>query len=82
MMWLKKRREKNKKNAKFDIDEVKRLEEKIRTRKEMLDEDQELEQLFMQLQFIYPDDKADDKAYFSAVIKEMMGILGQPFHQN
>ncbi|WP_339696247.1 AarF/ABC1/UbiB kinase family protein [uncultured Roseivirga sp.] len=51
-------------------------------RKEMLDEGQELEQLFIQLQFIYPDDKADDKAYFSAVIKDMMGILGQPFHQN
>ncbi|MGW8122103.1 ABC1 kinase family protein [Roseivirga echinicomitans] len=51
-------------------------------RKDILHEDEELEQLFTQLQFIYPDDKPEDKAYFSTVIKDMMGILGLPFHQD
>ena len=50
-------------------------------RKDMLTAGSELDQTFKQLQFIYDDDSAEDKAYFSNVIREMMGLLGQPFHQ-
>ena len=50
-------------------------------RKDMLTADDTLIETFKQLQFIYDDDTAEDKAYFSGVIKEMMALLGQPFHQ-
>lgn len=50
-------------------------------RRDMLEADSELINTFKQLQFIYEDDTAEDQAYFSEVIKDMMGILGQPFHQ-
>ena len=48
----------------------------------MLDAGSDLDRVFEQLQFIYDTDTPEDKAYFSSVIKDMMGILGQPFHQN
>jgi predicted unusual protein kinase regulating ubiquinone biosynthesis (AarF/ABC1/UbiB family) len=51
-------------------------------RKDIIHKDEELEELFTQLQFIYPNDKPEDKAYFSEVIKDMMGLLGKPFHQD
>jgi len=51
-------------------------------RKDMLDAGSDLDRVFEQLQFIYDTDTPEDKAYFSSVIKDMMGILGQPFHQN
>ena len=51
-------------------------------RKDMLQADDELEDTFEQLQFIYPADTKEDRIYFSAVIKDMMGLLGQPFHQD
>ena len=51
-------------------------------RKELLYDQAGLEEQFTQLQFIYPDDSTEDKAYFSGVVKEMMGLLGQPFHQD
>lgn len=51
-------------------------------RKDMLSAGSDLDQVFTQLQFIYDTDTPEDKAYFSSVIKDMMGILGQPFHQN
>ena len=41
----------------------------------------ELESTFKELQFIYDSDTAEDKEYFATVIKDMMGLLGQPFHQ-
>lgn len=50
-------------------------------RKDMLSADDTLMDTFKQLQFIYDDDKPEDKAYFAGVIKEMMALLGQPFHQ-
>jgi predicted unusual protein kinase regulating ubiquinone biosynthesis (AarF/ABC1/UbiB family) len=50
-------------------------------RKDMLTADDTLIETFKQLQFIYDDDTAEDKAYFSGIIKEMMALLGQPFHQ-
>lgn len=51
-------------------------------RKDMLSAGSDLDRVFTQLQFIYDTDTVEDKAYFSSVIKDMMGILGQPFHQN
>lgn len=51
-------------------------------RKDLLHKDDELDQRFMDLKFIYPDDSDEDKAYFSSTIKDMMGLLGQPFHQD
>ncbi|OEK05096.1 ABC1 kinase family protein [Roseivirga misakiensis] len=51
-------------------------------RRDMLDADSDLDRLFTELQFIYESDTAEDKAYFSSVIKDMMGLLGQPFHQH
>uniref|UniRef100_UPI0040474FED ABC1 kinase family protein n=3 Tax=Roseivirga sp. TaxID=1964215 RepID=UPI0040474FED len=50
-------------------------------RKDIIHKDEELDELFTQLQFIYPNDKPEDKAYFSEVIKDMMALLGKPFHQ-
>ena len=51
-------------------------------RKDMLSADDTLLDTFKQLQFIYDDDTPEDKAYFAGVIKEMMALLGQPFHQD
>ncbi len=51
-------------------------------RKDMLAADDTLIETFKQLQFIYDDDTESDKVYFAGVIKEMMGLLGKPFHQN
>ncbi|MFT6969723.1 MAG: putative unusual protein kinase regulating ubiquinone biosynthesis (AarF/ABC1/UbiB family) [Roseivirga sp.] len=51
-------------------------------RKDIIQKGEELEDVFTQLQFIYPNDKPEDKAYFSTVIKDMMGLLGKPFHQD
>ncbi|GHE61899.1 ABC1 kinase family protein [Roseivirga thermotolerans] len=51
-------------------------------RKDILTADNELENRFKELQFIYDDDMAEDKAYFSGVVKDMMGLLGKPFHQD
>ena len=51
-------------------------------RKDILTADNELENRFKELQFIYDDDTAEDKAYFSGVVKDMMGLLGKPFHQD
>ena len=45
-------------------------------------QDEELDQRFLDLKFIYEDDSEEDKAYFSQTIREMMGLLGQPFHQD
>lgn len=51
-------------------------------RKDLLYKGEELDQRFMDLKFIYENDTDEDKAYFSKVIREMMGLLGQPFHQD
>lgn len=51
-------------------------------RKDLLFKGEELDQRFMDLKFIYDNDTDEDKAYFSNVIREMMGLLGQPFHQD
>ena len=51
-------------------------------RKDMLSADDELEQRFKELSFIYDDDTEEDKIYFSGVVRELMGLLGRPFHQD
>ncbi|MCE7995292.1 MAG: phosphotransferase [Roseivirga sp.] len=51
-------------------------------RKDLLYKGEELDQRFLDLKFIYENDTDEDKAYFSKVIREMMGLLGQPFHQD
>lgn len=51
-------------------------------RKDLLYKGEELDQRFMDLKFIYDNDTDEDKEYFSQVIREMMGLLGQPFHQD
>lgn len=51
-------------------------------RKDMLTADDTLLDTFKQLQFIYDDDSQSDKEYFSGIIKEMMALLGKPFHQD
>jgi predicted unusual protein kinase regulating ubiquinone biosynthesis (AarF/ABC1/UbiB family) len=51
-------------------------------RKDLLTKEEELDQRFLDLKFIYENDSEEDKAYFSQVIREMMGLLGQPFHQD
>jgi len=51
-------------------------------RKDMLTADDTLMDTFKELQFIYDDDSESDKVYFAGVIKEMMALLGQPFHQD
>ena len=50
-------------------------------RKDMLTADDTLMNTFKQLQFIYDNDSEADKVYFSGIIKEMMALLGKPFHQ-
>jgi len=51
-------------------------------RKDLLTADDTLMDTFKELQFIYDDDTEADKVYFAGVIKEMMALLGQPFHQD
>lgn len=51
-------------------------------KKDMLTAGEELNAKFKQLQFIYDNDTEEDKAYFSTIIKDMMGLLGRPFHQD
>lgn len=50
-------------------------------KRDMLTAGEELDDIFLQLKFVYDDDTPEDKSYFSGVIREMMGLLGQPFHQ-
>lgn len=51
-------------------------------KKDMLSADNELEQRFKELNFIYDDDSDEDRKYFSGVVRELMGLLGRPFHQD
>lgn len=51
-------------------------------RKDLLTADSELMKRFKELQFIYDDDTEEDKTYFAGVVKDMMGLLGKPFHQH
>ena len=51
-------------------------------KKEMLIDEEALDQRFYDLNFIYEDDSEEDKQYFTTVIKDMMSLLGKPFHHD
>ncbi|WP_421896522.1 ABC1 kinase family protein [Marinoscillum sp.] len=48
--------------------------------KSLLLDDQELVPVLYDLSFIYADDSDDDKQLYLSLFKEMMGLLGRPFH--
>lgn len=49
-------------------------------RKDMLINEQELDDIFYDLQFINDKDSEQDKKLFKGIFKEMIGLLGKPFH--
>ncbi|MCH7411674.1 AarF/UbiB family protein [Belliella sp. DSM 111904] len=49
-------------------------------KKDLMINEQELNQIFYGLEFISDRDTADEKLYFKAVFKEMISLLGKPFH--
>ena len=51
-------------------------------RKDMLVNEEALDQQFYDLNFIYEEDSEEDKQYFTTTIKDMMRLLGKPFHQD
>ena len=48
--------------------------------KSLLLDDKELVPVLYDLSFIYADDSDDDKQLYLSLFKEMMGLLGRPFH--
>ncbi|MEQ8582275.1 MAG: AarF/ABC1/UbiB kinase family protein [Marinoscillum sp.] len=48
--------------------------------KSLLLDDKELVPVLYDLSFIYADDSDDDKQLYLTLFKEMMGLLGRPFH--
>ncbi|MDF9795774.1 putative unusual protein kinase regulating ubiquinone biosynthesis (AarF/ABC1/UbiB family) [Catalinimonas alkaloidigena] len=51
-------------------------------RKDMLINEQELDDIFFDLQFINENDSEQDKKLFKGIFKEMIGLLGKPFHHD
>lgn len=49
-------------------------------KKELLIDENELNQIFYDLEFISDKDTEVEKAYFKSVFKEMISLLGKPFH--
>lgn len=49
-------------------------------KKDMLLNEQELNDVFYGLEFISDKDTEEEKAYFKGVFKEMISLLGKPFH--
>ncbi|MCH7401184.1 ABC1 kinase family protein [Belliella kenyensis] len=49
-------------------------------KKDLMINEQELDQIFYGLEFISDRDTADEKLYFKSVFKEMISLLGKPFH--
>ncbi|MES2389458.1 MAG: AarF/ABC1/UbiB kinase family protein [Bacteroidota bacterium] len=45
-----------------------------------LEDGQRAEQLFYNLEFLYPEDTPQDKAFFGRIFKTMIELLGRPFH--
>ena len=43
-------------------------------------DDAELNRLFMRLQFIYDTDTASEQVFYTKIFKEMIEMLGMPFH--
>ncbi|RZS96368.1 ABC1 kinase family protein [Cecembia calidifontis] len=49
-------------------------------KKDMLLNEQELNEVFYNLEFISDKDTEEEKTYFKGVFKEMISLLGKPFH--
>ncbi|WP_209328861.1 ABC1 kinase family protein [Lunatimonas salinarum] len=49
-------------------------------RKDLLLNQQELDQVFVDLEFISGKDTLEEQAYFKAIFREMIHLLGKPFH--
>ncbi|MFT2008359.1 ABC1 kinase family protein [Pontibacter sp. 13R65] len=49
-------------------------------KQDALMQEKELNQIFFDLEFISEQDTAAEQAYFKGVFKEMISLLGQPFH--
>jgi predicted unusual protein kinase regulating ubiquinone biosynthesis (AarF/ABC1/UbiB family) len=49
-------------------------------KEDLLMKDEELNQIFFELEFISDKDTDVEQAYFKGVFKEMIGLLGRPFH--
>jgi predicted unusual protein kinase regulating ubiquinone biosynthesis (AarF/ABC1/UbiB family) len=47
---------------------------------ELVMNDEQLVPLLMELNFLYPDDTAEERRVFTSVFKEMTTLLGKPFH--
>jgi len=49
-------------------------------KKDLLIREDELNQIFYNLEFISDKDSSEEKLYFKAIFKEMISLLGKPFH--
>lgn len=49
-------------------------------KQDLLMKEEELNQIFFELEFISDKDTAEEQSYFKGVFKEMIGLLGKPFH--
>lgn len=49
-------------------------------KKDLLIKEEELNQIFYNLEFISDKDTAEEQVYFKGVFKEMISLLGKPFH--
>ncbi|SEI73039.1 Predicted unusual protein kinase regulating ubiquinone biosynthesis, AarF/ABC1/UbiB family [Cyclobacterium xiamenense] len=49
-------------------------------KKDLLIREDELNQIFYNLEFISDKDSEEEKLYFKAIFKEMISLLGKPFH--
>ncbi|MGY6521277.1 MAG: ABC1 kinase family protein [Mongoliitalea sp.] len=49
-------------------------------KRELLINEEELNQIFYNLEFISDKDTEEEKVYFKGVFKEMISLLGKPFH--
>jgi predicted unusual protein kinase regulating ubiquinone biosynthesis (AarF/ABC1/UbiB family) len=49
-------------------------------KQDLLMKEEELNQIFFELEFISDKDTAEEQSYFKGVFKEMIGLLGRPFH--
>ncbi|WP_375583349.1 ABC1 kinase family protein [Cyclobacterium xiamenense] len=49
-------------------------------KKDLLIREDELNQIFYNLEFISDKDTVEEKSYFKAIFKEMISLLGKPFH--
>ncbi|GJM61298.1 ABC1 kinase family protein [Persicobacter diffluens] len=48
--------------------------------KDLVKNDEILEKLLFDLEFLFPEDTPDEKRFFSDIFREMIQLLGKPFH--